>query len=82
MANFFRILGIIIALFMLVGFGLCGLWGIATGISMTASAGPAWGSEETLIIVCGLIGLAISAIFGFAVRAIFKSIRVKPSSKP
>lgn len=68
MATFFRVVGIILALILMVGFGLCGLMGIVSGFGNSGYDG--------LGLVFGFIGLAISAAFAFAVR-----VMVKPNTK-
>jgi len=64
MESFFRVLGIVICLALMVGFGVCGLMGVVAGIS-----GSGIGAVG---IVLGLVGLAISAGCFLIVRSVLK----------
>lgn len=62
MKNFLKIVGIIACLFPMVGFGLCGAFGVSAGFQ----GGGGWVGRDTgTFVILGLIGLAIA--FGFAV---------------
>jgi len=74
MATFFRIVGIIFALILMVGFGLCGLMGVVSGFGHSGYDGVG--------LIFGPIGLVISACFAFAVRAMVKQNKKPTSDKP
>lgn len=53
---------------LMAGFGLCGLWGSAMGVSMFFDKGEEHGLAS-LPLIFGLIGLALAWGFWLAVRA-------------
>ena len=62
MKNFLKIVGIIACFFPMVGFGLCGAFGVNAGFQ----SGGGWtGADAKVFLILGMIGLAIA--FGFAV---------------
>ena len=73
MKNLLRMMGIILGLFLMVGFGVCGVFGIGLGVS----AGIA--DYGAMPIGFGLLGIALCVGLGFAIRPLWKSAR-KPAS--
>ena len=65
MEKFFRAIGILICLALMVGFGACGIMGIVAGISENGIGGIGIG--------LGLVGVAVSVGCFFAVRNILKA---------
>ena len=66
--NVAKVLGLIVGLLGMAGFGVCGVFGLLLGI--TSSMGFA--------VVCGIIGLLLAAAFSLLVRAMTRSARRKP----
>ena len=67
--GFLKVLGLIIALIVMLGFGVCGLCGVLMAVN-----DPKYATEA---LTMGAIGLAISVAFFFLVRAIIRSGRPK-----
>ena len=61
MLSVFRAIGIVVAGFLLVGFGLCGLTGVTMGIVTLRSPGAG------VMFAWGLGGLAIAGAAGWAI---------------
>lgn len=73
MKSFFKVLGILICLALMVGFGVCGLMGVVAGVA---------GGIGALGILLGLIGLAISAGCFLLIRSMLNSgAKDRPPSK-
>ncbi len=66
MKKFFRMLGIIFCLILMIGFGSCGIWGITLG---------SYG------IICGLVGIILSALIGWFTYNWWISIKNNSSDK-
>lgn len=64
MGQFLRIIGILICLVLMLGFGLCGLIGVGAGVV---------GGIGALGIILGLVGVAISVGCFFAIRVMLNS---------
>ncbi|MGZ5818070.1 MAG: hypothetical protein ACXWJD_04920 [Burkholderiaceae bacterium] len=71
MKKIFQVLGIVLCIFPMIGFGWCGLFGL------TASMGS--GGDKGFLIVLGMLGIAISIAFGSAIYALLKQLRSDPS---
>lgn len=69
-----KIVGIIICLIPTIGFGLCGLLGVGSYVSEGSHS-----EFSPAALWLGLIGLGISAVFGFVVWAILRSMKNKTS---
>jgi|GEM_PF-4013556 len=73
MATVLRVLAIIFALLFLVGFGMCGVFGVVAGVTD--------GGFNFGVICLGLVGIAIAVLFGFAIKALI-SVGKTPKDRP
>lgn len=64
MKTFFKVVGIMICLALMVGFGLCGLMGVVMGAS---------GGGDAAIIGLGLLGILIAGVCAVFIRAMLKT---------
>ncbi len=74
MSKIFRMISILGALILLVGFGLCGALGVTAGIAEIDRTG-----SGGLFIVLGVVGLIIAFFCGLAVRKQIAKLRQPPS---
>lgn len=70
-----KVLGLVVGLLGMAGFGFCGLCGIVLGMG-------SGGSEMSFILTCGVAGLVVAGVFFLLVRAIIRSARRKPPGVP
>ena len=61
-----RIIGLLFGFLVMVGFGLCGVFGLVAGVA-------GMGSVLNVATICGVIGLAISGLVGAWVWRGFRS---------
>ncbi|MGZ3158059.1 MAG: hypothetical protein ACXU7H_03160, partial [Burkholderiaceae bacterium] len=66
MKKIFQVLGIVLCIFPMIGFGWCGLMGLGESIGSKQNNG--------MLIVLGLMGIVISAAFGYAIYVMFKGL--------
>ena len=74
--TFVRIIGALVGLIGMVGFGVCGLLGLVI------SANGGLGASDGFIFLLALAGLALAALFFMLVRAMFRNSRRKPPDPP
>lgn len=67
--TFLKVLGMLLALCAMVGFGICGVCGLGLGVSSGR------GADTIGIVILGLLGLGISVVAFFAFRALLRSFR-------
>lgn len=60
-----RALTLLVGIVAMIGFGVCGVWGFVAGIATSAHP-KAMYDFSGLAIACGLIGIVISLIIGYA----------------
>jgi hypothetical protein len=77
--NFWKILGLIIGCVGMGGFGACGLWGLAVGLSAGASGGDGW---SQLFVFCGIAGVVLAALFFLLIRAVLRRVGRKALDTP
>ena len=70
----FKILGILLCLAAMVGFGLCGLIGVGSGIADFSKPAKDVDPYSTLILIFSLFGIAMSIGFMYVIRVLYKSL--------
>ncbi len=70
-----KVLGLIVGLLGMAGFGFCGLCGLVLGFGSNVA-------EMGLILTCGILGLLIAGAFFLLARAMVRSARRKPPGTP
>ena len=73
--NAARVLGMIVGVIGMVGFGFCSLCGIAAGIT---GNGTLWG----VVFAFAIPGLILAYLFFLLVRTVIRRVRNKPSGAP
>jgi hypothetical protein len=71
-----KVLGIVVALLGMAGFGFCGLCGLVLGVANLGDSGTA------IFVICGAIGLVIAAGFLLIARAVHRGAQRKPPETP
>jgi hypothetical protein len=69
--NVGKVIGLIVGLLGMAGFGFCGLCGLVLGVG-------SGGKEMGFIVTCGIAGLIIAGLFFLLVRGMIRSARRKP----
>lgn len=72
MMQLLRVLGILIGLVVMTGFGLCGAFGVLTGVVNLASSRS---NDAAVIVIYGALGLAIGYVAWRLVRRCWVGIR-------
>ena len=70
-----KVLGLIVGLLGMAGFGFCGLCGIVLSLN-------SGGSETGFILTCGIAGVVVASVFFLLVRGMIRSARRKPPDNP
>jgi hypothetical protein len=69
------VIGMLLCLVPMVGFGMCGVFGVISGLRNITTE---YFIYSALLIGCGALGIAISVGLGFAIRELSKSFRSPP----
>ena len=68
--QFIRVIGLIVGLFLMAGFGICSLFGLTIAVDSTRAGAGSGG----MVLLLALGGLVLCGLLGWGVYKLFKQI--------